>query len=154
MDARIKEMPAMRVATTPHVGPYNRISEAFARLGDVAASSDLLRHVSAMLAIYHDDADTTPSSELRSEAGLVVSPEAKLPPGLGERLLPAGRYATTTHVGPYEALGDVWARFMGEWLPRSGERMKDGVSFEIYRNTPGDVPKEELRTELYIPLEG
>jgi AraC family transcriptional regulator len=76
-----------------------------------------------------------------------------LPPVLGEQELPAGRYATTTHIGPYEALGDVWARFMGEWLPRSGERMKDGVSFEIYRNTPGEVPKEKLRTELYIPLE-
>jgi AraC family transcriptional regulator len=153
MDVDIKEMPVMRVATTPHVGPYNRIAEAFARLGEVARGNDLLRHASAMLAIYHDDPDTTPSAELHSQAALVVSPEAKLPPELGEQELPAGRYATTTHIGPYEALGDVWARFMGEWLPRSGERIKDGVSFEIYRNTPGEVPKEKLRTELYIPLE-
>lgn len=153
MDVEIKEMPAMRVATTPHVGPYNRIAEAFARLGEVAHQTDLLRHTSAMLAIYHDDPETTSSAELRSDAALVVSPNVKLPLELAERVIPSGRYATTTHIGPYEALGDVWTRLMGEWLPRSGERMKDDVSFEIYRNTPGEVPKEELRTELYIPLE-
>jgi AraC family transcriptional regulator len=105
-----------------------------------------------MLAIYHDDPETTPPSELQSDAAIVVPPQAKLPQGLGERELPAGRYACTTHVGPYEQLGDVWARLMGEWLPRSGQRMRDGVSYEIYRNTPADVPKENLVTELYIPL--
>ena len=83
---------------------------------------------------------------------MVVSPNAKLPEELGEQQLPAGRYACTTHHGPYEKLGDTWARFMGEWLPRSGHRMTDGVSYEIYRNTPGDTPKEKLETELYIPL--
>jgi AraC family transcriptional regulator len=153
MEVEIKDMQELRVATLPHVGPYNRISEAFARLGDIAASQGLLGAASAMLAIYHDDPETTPASELRSDAALVVEPNVELPPALGEQRLPAGRYACTTHVGPYEQLGDTWARFMGEWLPRSRYRMRDGVSYEIYRNTPADVPKEQLHTELYIPLE-
>jgi len=55
-------------------------------------------------------------------------------------------------VGPYEQLGDVWARLLGEWVPASGHRISDGVSYEIYLNTPGEVPKEQLRTELYVPL--
>ena len=59
---------------------------------------------------------------------------------------------STVHVGPYEQLGDVWARFLGEWVPASGNRIGDGVSYEIYTNTPGQVPKQELRTELYVPL--
>jgi AraC family transcriptional regulator len=152
MNVQIKEMPELRVATVAHTGPYSRISEAFARLGQIAGGASLFGPEAAMLGIFHDDPETTPASELRSEAGLVVSPLAKLPAELGERTLPAGRYATTTHVGPYEQLGDVWSRFMGEWLPRSGQRMADAVSYEIYRNTPEDVPKEKLVTELYIPL--
>lgn len=152
MEVSIKEMQELRVATIPHVGPYNRISEAFARLGELAGAANLFGPEAAMLAIYHDDPETTPASELRSDAAIAISPHAKVPPGLGEQRLPAGRYACTTHVGPYEQLGDVWARFMGEWLPRSGQRMSDGVSYEIYRNTPGSVPKEKLETELYIPL--
>ena len=43
----------------------------------------------------------------------------------------------TLHVGPYEQLGDVWARFLGEWVPASGNRIGDGVSYEIYTNNPG-----------------
>jgi DNA gyrase inhibitor GyrI len=41
---------------------------------------------------------------------------------------------------------------MEQWLPQSGERGKDGDSYEIYLNNPMAVAKEELRTELYIPL--
>ena len=152
MNVEIKQMKDMRVATIPHVGPYNRISEAFHRLGEIAGPAGLFGPETAMLAIYHDDPETTPASELHSEAGIVVSPGAKLPQDLDEEQIPAGRYACTTHVGPYEKLGDTWARFMGEWLPRSGHRMKDAASFEIYRNTPENAPKEKLETELYIPL--
>jgi len=36
---------------------------------------------------------------------------------MSEQRLPAGRYACTLNVGPYEELGDVWGRFMGQWLP-------------------------------------
>jgi hypothetical protein len=41
---------------------------------------------------------------------------------------------------------------VGEWLPRSGERVGEGVSFEIYRNHPGNAEEAELRTELFVPL--
>jgi AraC family transcriptional regulator len=152
MQVQIKEMKEVRAATVAHVGPYNRISEAFARLGDVAGAAGLIGPGASMIAVYHDDPETTPAAELRSEAAITVAPDAKIPAGLGERRLAAGRYACTLHAGPYEKLGDTWARFMGEWLPQSGERMRDAVSFEIYRNTPATTPPEKLETELYIPL--
>jgi len=75
-----------------------------------------------------------------------------MPEGLVEQRIPAGRYASALHVGPYEKLGDAWARFMGEWLPASGHRMGTGPSYEIYLNDPMKVPKHELRTEMYIPI--
>jgi AraC family transcriptional regulator len=153
MKVDIKQMQAKRVATAPHVGPYHRIADAFGRLGSIAGQAGLIREGAEMIAIYHDDPETTPVAELRSEAAITIGPDAKVPDGLGERCLPAGRYASTTHIGPYEKLGDAWARFMGEWLPESGERMRDGVSYEIYRNTPENSPQEKLETELYIPLD-
>ena len=105
-----------------------------------------------MIAIYHDDPETTPQDQLRSDAALVVPENVKMPNGLVEQHISAGRYAHTVHVGPYEQLGDAWARLLGEWVPASGNRIGDGVSYEIYLNTPGEVPKEQLRTELYVPL--
>jgi AraC family transcriptional regulator len=152
MNVEIKQMPALRVATVRHVGPYNRISEAFGRLGDIAGRAGLFNSRPTMIAIYHDDPESKPEAELRSDAAVAVTDKMTIPEGMGEERLPAGRYACTLHVGPYEQLGDAWARFMGQWLPQSGERCKDADSFEIYLNNPMDVPKAELRTELYIPL--
>jgi AraC family transcriptional regulator len=152
MDVEIKDMPELRVATVRHVGPYNQIPKAFERLGAVAGPAGLLQHSSAMMAIYHDDPESTPQDQLRSDAALVVPEGITLPEGLVEQHIAAGRYAKTVHLGPYEQLGDAWARFLGEWVPASGNRIGDGVSYEIYKNTPAEVPKQDLRTELYVPL--
>ena len=154
MDVQIKEMPELRVGTVRHVGPYNQIPLAFERLGAIVGSAgpSLRAAGASMIAIYHDDPDSTPPDQLRSDAAIVVPEEVRLPEGLVEQRLPAGTYARALHVGPYEQLGDAWARFMGEWLPASGRRVGEGSSYEIYLNDPTKVAKQELETEMYIPL--
>jgi len=155
MNVEIRSFPELRVGTVRHVGPYMQISEAFARLGEIAGPSRLFEQPGAqMVALFHDDPETTPADQLRSDAAIVVPTDTRLPDDLGEQRIPAGDYASTVHVGPYEQLGDTWARFMGEWLPASGRRLGPGVSYEVYHNTPMTAPKEELRTEIRIPLEG
>ncbi|HEU4997181.1 MAG TPA: AraC family transcriptional regulator [Gemmatimonadaceae bacterium] len=74
--------------------------------------------------------------------------------------MPELRVGAVRHVGPYmqinrafAKLGDVWHRFLGEWLPASAERLRNGPSYEIYRNTPEHTKPSQLRTDLYIPLE-
>ena len=154
MQVEIRTMPAMRVGAVRHIGPYNQIVEAFERMHGLAARAGLHDGPApVMLALYHDDPDTTPQEELRSDAALVFPADATIPEGFTEQHIAGGRFASTQHVGPYEQLGDAWARFMGEWLPASGQRMRDDASYEIYRNTPATAPKEQLVTELYIPLE-
>jgi len=152
MNVIVEEMPALRVATVHHVGPYNRIGEAFQRLDGVVRPAGLCQPGAMMLAIYHDDPESTPADQLQSDAGITVPSDAALPAGVAETRLPAGRYARTTHVGPYTTLGDTWSRFMGEWLPKSGHRVGSGASYEVYRNTPMDTRPEDLRTDLYLPI--
>lgn len=152
MNVVVKDMPEMRVAAVRHVGPYNQIAQAFERLGAIAGPAGILQGPPTMIAIYHDDPESVPQDQLRSDAGVVVPDGVQLPDGLGEQRILAGRYARTTHIGPYEQLGDVWARFLGEWLPANGHRVSPGVSFEIYVNNPTTAPKNELRTDLYIPI--
>jgi AraC family transcriptional regulator len=153
MEVEIKHMPDLRVGSVRHVGPYNQIPHAFGRLGEIAGPAGLFRQPgAAMIAIYHDNPESVPQDQLRSDAGIVVPEDIALPKELAEHHIPAGRYARTVHVGPYEQLGDTWARFMGEWLPNSGHRVGDGASYELYRNDPRSTPKEELQTDLYVPL--
>jgi AraC family transcriptional regulator len=152
MKVEIEQRPALRVATVRHVGPYHLIVEAFSRLDGAAREGGLLGPEAALLGIYHDDPETTPAPQLRSDAGLVISRKAKVPAGLGELRLPAGRYARTRHRGSYRRLGDTWAQLMGEWLPGSGRRVGKGMAYEHYLNTPAEVPEAELVIDLYLPL--
>ena len=152
MQVEITNRPELRVAAVQHVGPYNRISEAFGRLGAIAGKAGLVGPAASMVAIYHDDPKVTPEEKLRSDAGITIQPTAKVPAPLNEVKIPAGRYARTTYNGPYEGLPDVWSRFMGEWLPKSGHRFGDGSSYELYRNNPTNAKPQDLLTDLYIPL--
>lgn len=152
MKVEIEQKPAQRVAALTHVGPYNMISQAFARLGAVVGPAGLRAQPGAqMVAIYHDDPEATPAAELRSDAGIVVPDGIALPAELHEVRLPEGRYARTTHVGPYDTLGDTWSRLMGGWLPESGERVGSGVTYEAYRKMDQAHP-EEQETDLYVSI--
>ncbi len=153
MDVTIETLPTRRLATVRHVGPYPQIAEAFHRLGTIAVERGLYPHLDpAMLALYHDDPETTPPAELRSDAALVVRDDVELPSGISEVTLPAGRYAKASHRGAYSGLGDTWARLMGEWLPRSGFRVGAGPSYEAYVNDPRTTATDDLVTDLYVPI--
>jgi AraC family transcriptional regulator len=151
MHFEIKQMPELRVATVSHDGPYERISDAFVRLNEIVQSAGLT-NASRLIGIYHDDPKSRPASELRADAGIIIPTETQLPNDLKERRLRPGRYAQVIHIGAYEQLGGLWSRFRTEVF-RTGHRVAAEPSFEIYRNTPGQVPKDKLETELYIPLD-
>ena len=152
MQFEIVEMPELHVGAIRHVGSYNRISEAFDRLSAIATSAGLFADPAATLVgIYYDNPAVTPQSQLRSDAGITLPGHMSVPEGLTEQRLPAGRYARKIHIGPYEGLPRAWASFLIS-LPSSGHRAAPGPNFEIYRNTPATAPKENLHTELYLPV--
>jgi AraC family transcriptional regulator len=153
MNVRIENRPTLRLCCVRHLGPYREIGEAFHRLATAAQQHGLYAHADPrMLGLYHDDPETTPAGELRSDAALIVDTSATLPPGTTELVLAAGPYACTTHVGAYADLGDTWARLFGEWLPASGRRAGEGPSYEVYVTDPRTTRTEDLRTDLYVPL--
>lgn len=153
MQVEITTEPARRLAAVRHVGPYNQIGRAFAQLGHTLGPwmPDLAER-GAMMALYHDDPRTVPPDRLRADAAMVVPDDFVLPADLVELHLPSGRYASTVHVGPYEQLGEVWRRFMSEWLPGSGERASASPSVETYLNNPETTLRADWRTRLSIPL--
>ena len=153
MDVEITTQPAMRAVAVRHVGPYNGIGEAFGRLGDIAGGAGILGPSTTMIAIYHDDPRSTPAEQLRSDAAVVVPQDARVPQGLTELTVPAGRYARATHVGPYDKLGEAWEQLMGEWLPQSGHKSGGGVAYEVYRNNPMNARPADLITDIYVPVQ-
>ena len=67
--------------------------------------------------------------------------------------LPGGKAAVFTHKGPYETLWQTWNKVYRDWLPASGEKLRDAYPYEVYLNEKGKVAPEDLLTEIYIPIQ-
>ncbi len=153
MAIEIEQLNTMRVGAVRHVGPYNQIGPKFQQLGAIAGQAGLFHSPGAlMMGIFHDNPRETPVDKLRSDAAIAVSDDTRLPEGLTEQVVPGGRYARFTHIGDYEGLPGAWSQF-SESLGSGAYRMREGPGLEIYRNDMRTTPKEELRTDLYMPVE-
>ena len=152
MDVDVVERPKLHLASVRHVGSYMRINEAFRRLDEIVTKARLGNRETKLVGIYHDDPSTTPEDKLRADAAITVAPNTKLPPGLNALEIPAGRYAHAVHRGPYAGLGQVWNHLRNAWLTQSGEHLGDGMSYEVYRNTPMNAKPEDLVTDIYLSL--
>jgi len=152
MKVDVVDQPELHLASVRHVGSYTRIPEAFQRLNELVTKAKLGNRDALLVGIYHDDPMTVPEAKLRSEAAITVAAKTKLPKGLTELVVPAGRYARTTHLGPYTGLGAVWTHLRNDWLKSSGEKLGNGMSYEIYRNTPMNAKPDELVTDVYLSL--
>ena len=153
MAVEIVEREARNVAFVRHIGPYNQCGRAWSTLCTHLGAQGRLGGDVEFIGLSHDDPEVTPPDRLRYDACVVVdagfTPEGKI----GLQTLPAGRYAKTTHFGPYERLKETYATLFGQWLPASGERFVDGPSQEVYFNDPENTAPEDLVTDIYIRLE-
>jgi AraC family transcriptional regulator len=152
MDVRIESVPMMRVAFVRHTGPYNQCGQAWQRLFAWAGPRGLCGPHMKTLGIGHDDPRVTPAEKLRYDACLVVDGHVQPEGEVGVQEIGGGEHALTTLRGPYERLGETYARLCGEWLPASGREPRAAPPFEVYRNSPQDTPPEELLTDIYLPL--
>lgn len=154
MDYEIKTLPAMRLATVPHTGPYHQIGPAFGKLGSIAGPAGLFAQPGAMmLGIYKDDPTMTPAEQLRSAACVVIPEGAALPAGLVEDRIGSGKYACLMHVGPYEGLPGAWMKMRDALGGASAPRRRQAPACEIYWNNPQMVKPAELKTEICVPVE-
>ncbi len=154
MDVTIQEnAPAWRVVALRHIGPYPEMGPVFGRLmGWLGANG--VTQTGPGLAIFHDDPETVPAAELRSDICAVVAADFTTDdPTVQVLELAGGRYAVTTYLGDYSGLSAAWGRFMGEWFPTSGQTLDPSrPCFEVYVNDCETTPVEEVRTDLYEPI--
>ena len=143
---RVETRRGYRLAVSEHRGSYMDIGRAFSRVRDRVGSESL------MVAIYEDDPDAVPPADLRSAAGTVVDPGMRIPHGLAERVVPAGRYAILHYIGPYSSMHAAYLWLYGQWLPSSGEEPRDHPIVEEYLTDPATTPPAHAATDILLPL--
>jgi AraC family transcriptional regulator len=155
MDVEIVDLPSLRVGVVH--GDLAHAMETWQRFGAVVDAMDMTRHPGVSRAailpaeVLRGEVRGRPE-RVRYDAALVMPEGVALPAGLVEDRVPAGRYARALYVGPYEGLAGAWSKFTQDWLPMSGQRIGNGVCFEVYLDHNTAMVSVETRTELHIPL--
>jgi len=148
----VESLPERRCAGIDHTGSYMEIDHAMGRLFTELAARHALPAQPAMIGVFFDDPDLGPEQELRSRACLPIANSVAIDAPLVEMMLRGGPYAKLSYTGPYADMRGAYRWFLGVWLPASGYEPDDAPIFEAYLNDPRQVPQNELRTDIHLPL--
>lgn len=161
MQATIREMPAQQVLYARAYGLQNgslnnAAKRAFDSLFGCLAEHQLTDKFTFCLGICPDDPASVPPEMCRYEAGVILQPGVEVELNGENRVqfqtLPAGRYAIFIHKGPYENLWQTWNAIYRDWVPTSGETLRDAPPYELYVCDMTKTAPEDLVTEIYIPI--
>ena len=108
---------------------------------------------SATFNIVYNDPDETPPEEFRFQ--MCAATDAAIEPneaGVLPMTIPAGRCAQLRHLGSDDHLGRSIRHLYANWLPASGEELRDFPLFMQRVKFFPDVPDSEAVTDIYLPL--
>ena len=153
MKPEIVERPEKQAVFVRRTGAYKEsATAAWEAVCSFAYPRALVLPDAEFIGISHDDPQVTAPAKLRYDACITISQPVKPEGEVGVQTIGGGKYAVFLHKGPYENLLGTYKIIFGDWLPASGEELRDVPSFERYLNTPERTRPENLKTEIYIPL--
>ena len=152
MDITIRELPERSVAFLHHVGPYDKVGDTWMQLMRWAGMQGLLGPRTESIGVCYDDPAVVAADELRYDACVTIAAPLTDTSHVQEKTLPAGRYATAIHVGPYEGLAEFYNRLIGQELPGQGLEIRNAPCLESYLDNPQETKPEALRTEVFVPV--
>lgn len=138
--------------------------QAFGELKRSVDAAGLREQVGSWMSLVPDDPKGPDDPHCRYVAGLIFGfqmadgsgecqqPAVPLSGTLAWQAVPAGRYAVFTHIGHYSGLHQTWAAIYRDWLPTSGEKLRDEPPLELMLNSPETAPPHLLHTEIWLPL--
>ncbi len=155
MDVKIVDFETVKVALLAHRGSPAGLNDSIARFIDWRKQSGLSPKDSSLtLGIAYDDPETTEPDKFRWDiAGSVKQDVPENPQGVYTGLIPGGRCAMILHQGPYELMSEKINHLYAQWLPASGEQLRDFPCFFNYLNLMIETEAHELKTEIYLPLQ-
>ena len=90
------------------------------------------------------------TKDLDVEIGFPVSKEIAGKDNIQCGELPRGKIATCVYYGPYVEMVPAYET-LASWVEENGYEAT-GIAYEFYLNDPGEVPPEELMTQIVFPL--
>jgi AraC family transcriptional regulator len=154
MDVKIVQCEPIKVAMLKHYGAPDLVMETVKIFIDWRKTTGLSPvKTSQTLGIAYDNPDTTAPENFKF--GICGSVQADIPDnpqGVENRIIPGGRCVVVRHHGSHDRLSESIYPLYREWLPKSGENLRDFPLYFHYLNRMPETPEHELMTDIYLPL--
>lgn len=154
MDIKIIDFPKKEVALIEHKGNPQLVLDTAAKFIAWRKSTGLSPvKNSETYGIPYSDPSSTPIDEFRFDiCGTHPGGVPENSYGVKSGSIPGGRCAVGIHNGSHDAIGESVYHMYQQWLPDSGEELRDFPCFFRYLNFVHEVDESELITEIYLPL--
>jgi len=136
------------VLTLDHQGPPHLINATIGRFIAWRKANGAGPQRTRTFNIFHADGEGEPRLVLACSRLPGLAPGE----GMGEGVIPAGRCARLRITGPGDDLEAPANWLYREWLPASGETLRDFPLFCERSNFGPGLPDSEMVTDLYLPL--
>jgi AraC family transcriptional regulator len=151
MKVEIVQFPETAIATIEHNGSTANIYESTRKLIEWRVRNRVSPETARTYGVHYD-MRTHAESGYRLDLCVSFDREVKPnPEGVVAKVIPGGRCARVRYNGSREHI-PVVAPLFNEWLPESGEHLRDFPVFFHYVNVGRDIPEHELITDIYLPL--
>lgn len=147
------DLPVIPVARLTHHGAPSRLHETIRQFIAWRQSVGLTRAVSATYNIFHVEQDTAPEDFRVDLCASTDRPVPQNDQGVTATVIPAGRCAMLRIVGCADDLEPAATFLYRDWLPGSGQELRDFPMFCRRVSFFPDVPEEQAITELFLPLQ-
>lgn len=152
-EVRIVQFNETRVAVLEHRGDPQLIGDSVRTFIEWRRLNHLHPKISATFNIVYDDPDTVAPEDYRFDICAATDKEiAGNEFGVVGKIIPGGRCAVLRHIGSDDTLADTVRYLYAEWLPQSGEELRDfPLFFQRVKFFP-DVPENEAVIDVFLPL--
>lgn len=154
MTITIVEFPETRVAVLEHHGAPAALMTSVQHFIDWRKKTGLSPVDSCKtIGIPYSDPEQTPPDAFHFD--ICAEVDAPVPPndaGIVNKVIPGGRCARVCHLGSTDRISDSIFPLFQDWLPGSGEELRDFPIFFHYRKRLPVVAEHEQETDIYLPL--
>jgi len=154
MHVKVVDFPTTQVALLEHLGDPATVMETAAKFIAWRKETGLSPvATSQTFGIPHSDPNTTEPEKFRWDVcGSINEDVPANQYGVKTGFIPGGRCAVIRHEGSLANLEQSIYHVYRDWLPQSGEELRDFPCYFHYINLIHEVDECDLLTDVYVPL--
>jgi len=152
MQVELVDFPATTVAALEHQGPERLVYVSTQKFIEWRQANGIRPDMGQTYGVHYSDPVATLPEDYRLDICVsVTAPVAPNPQGVVNKIIPGGRCAKVRHLGSRNFVAPAeW--LYREWLPQSGEQLRDFPMYFHYLNVGPGVKDHEMITDVYLPL--